>query len=73
MQFSKDVDLSTSQQYDLLTTFAGRMILAALGYDGQYYDWTQRPPTLVKLARLPSPASTPTPKPHDTGEPSDGK
>jgi hypothetical protein len=61
MQFSNEVELTTHQQYDLLTTFAGRLILAGLGYDGQYYDWTGRPPVLVKLERLP-PTSPPTSK-----------
>jgi hypothetical protein len=53
MQFSPDVQLSHVEQHGLLTTFAGRLILAALGYEGSYYDWTKRPPQIVKLKRLP--------------------
>ncbi len=53
MQFSKDVELEPTEQYSLLMEFAGRFMLAALGYDGRYYDWSSRPPKLAKLERLP--------------------
>lgn len=59
MRFADDIPLSHIEQYNLLTTFTGRLLLAALEYDGSYYDWTQRPPVLVRLNRV-SAAEPPT-------------
>ena len=53
MQFSKDVEVEPIGQYSVLMEFAGRALLAALRYDGRYYDWSSRPPKLAKLERLP--------------------
>lgn len=64
MQFSSELELSPLQQHGLLTTFAGRLILAALRYEGPYYDWRTRPPQVVKLER------TPVPETDGTSEPS---
>lgn len=51
MRFSTEVKMEDHEQYDLLNTFAGKLILAALHYHGTFYDWTTRPPRLVELKR----------------------
>jgi hypothetical protein len=53
MQFSENVKLEKFQQFLLLTTLAGKLILAALRYEGPYYDWTTTPPRQAQLTLLP--------------------
>ena len=55
MRFSDESGLKPHEQYFLLATVAGKLMLASLGYEGRFYDWTKsnggEPATLIPLTR----------------------
>lgn len=53
MSFDATAGLPPEKQYELLTTLVGRFLLAALEYDGPFYDWTGPRPEVRALLRLP--------------------